>query len=228
MKARLLLFDIDGTLLLSGGAGGRAMHSAGQELFGKAFIFEVNTAGKLDTEIYAELATLNATFDLHSAHDAYRDTYLRHLEAELERVAGQVSALPGIHELLEHLGKEDYTLGLLTGNYGPAAALKLRAAGLEPDLFKITAFGDEAKTRPDLPPLAIEKYGVLTGETLLPEEVVVIGDTPRDIHCARVNGCVAVGVATGQFAAADLQDADLVLESFAGPGAFLELLSLTG
>lgn len=225
MTTKLLLFDIDGTLLLSNGAGGRAMLKAGQRLFGKSFRFDIDTAGKIDRQIFAELAAVNDHLSIAHEHDRFRDTYIEFLRQDLR---GDVAyALPGVKTLLSNLEDQiGLTLGLLTGNYSRAALLKLRAAGLMPDGFPVTAFGDEAETRAALVPVAANKYSVLAGGAIKPRDIVVIGDTPRDVACAHDNGCVAVAVATGKFDANILRStgADLVLEDLTAPSPLLALL----
>ena len=227
MAFKLILFDIDGTLLLSGGAGGRAMKRAGQTLFGDTFQFNVDTAGMLDPHIYAELCAANPRLEMAGEHDTFRETYLTILETMLTQTPGLAYSLPGVEELLRHL-QTRVQLGLLTGNYGPAAQLKLRHAGLSADAFGVTAFGDEAPTRPALVPLALSRYEELYGESLRSEEVIVIGDTPKDIDCALQNGSYAFGVATGKYSAAELREAGAqrVVENLREGGGVPELLGI--
>jgi phosphoglycolate phosphatase len=225
MKAKLLLFDIDGTLLLSGGAGAKAMLATGQKLFGDGFNFDLDTSGKLDTQIFAELTKLNPTLEMRSRHNEFRDAYLKLLEFELNW-DNKAFIMPGIEKLLEDLRKRQHiTLGLLTGNYGPAAKLKLKAVNIQHDWFSVTAFGDEAITRPDLVELALKRYEQ-TKEKLHPQEVVVIGDTPRDVACAHAHGCVAFAVATGRWSVEQLQAAraDIVVDNLNDATKLLELL----
>jgi len=225
MPHKLILFDIDGTLLLSKGAGPRAMLQAGQRLFGESFIFEVNTAGKIDTQIFAELVGLNSHLSFAHEQDRFRDSYLELLTQELG--VGTAYTLPGVLALLATLReKNDVTLGLLSGNYSLAAPIKLRAAGLEPDWFPVTAFGDEAETRAGLVPVAMRKYEGLSGTPISTADVIIVGDTPLDVACAHDNGCVAVAVATGQFSKSELLEtgADLVLGDLSDPSPLFILL----
>jgi phosphoglycolate phosphatase len=226
VKAKLLLFDIDGTLLLSGGAGAKAMLVAGQKLFGDSFNFDLDTSGKLDTQIYKELMKLNTHLDMEHRHDEFRGMYLKLLEFEL-RWENKAFLMPGIKGLLEELRKRQHiTLGLLTGNYGPAAKLKLKAVDIQHDWFSVTAFGDEGVTRPDLVELAMKRYRELKNETLHPREVVVIGDTPKDVACAQAHGCVAFAVATGRWSVKQLQAtrADIVVDNLGDASKLLKLL----
>jgi phosphoglycolate phosphatase len=226
VKAKLLLFDIDGTLLLSGGSGSKAMLEAGQQLFGDSFNFDLDTSGKLDTQIYKELSKLNAHLDMQHRHDEFRDAYLKKLEFELAW-DNKSFLMPGIMELLDTLRQcPEVTLGVLTGNYGLAAKAKLKAVGLQDEWFPITAFGDEAVTRPDLVELAMKRYHDLKNEKLEPKEVVVIGDTPKDVACAQAHGCVAFAVATGKWSVEELQAAraDVVVDNLKDASKLLELL----
>jgi phosphoglycolate phosphatase len=226
VQAKLLLFDIDGTLLLTNGAGGKAMFEAGKKMFGDSFNFDLDTSGKLDTQIYTELTKLNSHLDMQGNHDTFREAYLKLLEFELNW-DNKATLMPGISEVLSTLRKEGkVTLGLLTGNYQPAARIKLKAVGLEASWFRINAFGDEAPTRPDLVALAMQRYKAEHGQALQPKQVVVIGDTPRDVACAQAHGCVAFAVATGKWSVDELKStkADIVVSSLADPKPLLELL----
>jgi phosphoglycolate phosphatase len=115
------------------------------------------------------------------------------------------------------------TLGLLTGNYAETGAIKLRGVGIEPSWFPVQAWGDMAETRPLLVPVALRQL-----QTAVPAaEVVVIGDTLRDVECARANGCLCVAVGTGGATVEALRGAgaDLVLEDLSDPGPLLRLLA---
>ncbi len=202
------------------------MLEAGQKLFGDTFNFDLDTSGKLDTQIYKELRKLNPTLDMEHRHDEFRDAYLKLLEFELTW-DNKAFLMPGILELLRTLRQHDHTtLGLLTGNYGPAARAKLKAVDIQHDWFSITAFGDEAVTRPDLVELAMNRYFELKNERLQPKEVVVIGDTPKDVACAQAHGCVAFAVATGRWSVEELQAAraDIVVDNLSDASKLLELL----
>lgn len=232
MPPTLLLFDIDGTLLLTGGAGGRAMRAAADKLFGQTFTFEgIIFSGNLDPVIFAEAATNSSLEDHHEHHDLFRDTYLAELETALRREAATVESMPGIHDLLQQLHtrattQQDIVLGLLTGNYRQAAPIKLAAVHIDPTWFTLTAFGDEGSTRPDLVALAMQKYHRKFGEAIAPQRVIVIGDTPRDIHCAKAHQCIAFAVATGKYTVEQLAEAgaDIVVPNLADPAPLLDLL----
>jgi len=232
MTPTLLLFDIDGTLLLTGGAGMRAMAAAGTKLFGIPFQLDgYNPDGMLDPIIYRDLTARYNIPDAPRHHEAFRDLYFQELHAELARADGQVRLMPGIAQTLVKIRERqqrhgDVQLGLLSGNYTAAAPIKLAAVGLEPSWFSITALGDEADHRADLALLAMQKYQVQWQIKPDPRRVIVIGDTPIDVNCAKAHGCVSFGVATGRYSTDDLQaaGADVVVSDLCDPTPLFNLL----
>ena len=138
----LILFDIDGTLLVTERAGTQSMLAAARELFGDHFTFDgVAVGGRLDPLIWADVARANGIEDPAAHHDRFRAAYLRHFQ---ERLAGNptVTALPGVTQLIEALLQEtDACLGLLTGNYPETGRLKIEAAGLALDSFAVAVLG---------------------------------------------------------------------------------------
>src|SRR5262249_6190155 len=126
--------------------------------------------------------------------------------------------------------QRDVVMGIVTGNYAAAAPLKLGACGLDLGSFEITAFGDEGRTRPDLVALALRKCAERTGWTPRPRDVVVIGDTPRDVACAHAHGCVAFAVATGIHPVEELNEtgADIVVENLSDPSPLYAFLDEEG
>ncbi|MHC5007599.1 MAG: HAD family hydrolase, partial [Planctomycetota bacterium] len=196
-----VLFDIDGTLLLSQGAGTGSMLTAARELFGDRVTLDgVEIAGCIDPLIWNEVARVNGLPDAAANHDRFRRTYHRHLTERL--AAGhRVELLPGVRELLDGLGAIDgVTLGLLTGNYPETGRLKIQAAGLDPNLFALAAWGSDGPSRSALPALAMTLYLQQVGRPVDPRDVVVVGDTPHDVDCARAHGCRCLAVATGNYA----------------------------
>jgi phosphoglycolate phosphatase-like HAD superfamily hydrolase len=228
----LVLFDIDGTLLLTGGAGGRGMVRAGRELFGDAFRWEaVDPSGGLDPLLVAEALAHGGLSAGAGELAAFRELYVRYLEDELRGRPQGLGCMPGIHDLVSTLrGHGGLVLGLLTGNYEPSARLKLQAAGLEPGWFAVGAFGDEAPSRRDLVTVAHRKYLDRFGHTPRPERTVIVGDTPRDVDCALHNGCLSVAVATGRHRLTELRaaGAHVAVEDLSDPRPFLRLLGLDG
>ncbi|MBI1337198.1 MAG: HAD hydrolase-like protein [Phycisphaera sp.] len=232
MKRVLLLFDIDGTLLLTKGAGVRSMQLAAKDLFGPDWQWgNVPTAGHLDPHIFARAAAVNALADAHQHHERFRDRYIELLAHELHTTPGTAYALPGVIEIVDTLyeratHKGDIVLGMLTGNYTAAVPVKLTAVGLDPRKFSLTALGDEGPTRESLVELAMKKYHIAFGQPIPPTHVIVIGDTQRDIDCAKAHGCVAFTVATGPVGVDDLLagGADYAVRDLADPAPLLGLV----
>lgn len=225
---RTVLFDLDGTLMLTGGAGIRGMNRAGRELFGDHFTIDgVRIAGGLDPVIYREAAERCGIADHASQHDEFRERYLNALAEELAAAPEGTVCLPGVMPLLNELGRESgIVVGMVTGNYRGAAPLKLQAGGIDPRQFRVAAFGDEAPTRPDMVALAVQRTRELTGHTLASDRFLVVGDTPRDVECAHANGIPCLAVATGIYSVADLRaaGADVVAPDLADPSPFWALL----
>lgn len=227
LVVRLILFDIDGTLLWGQGMGYRSMERAGRRLLGDAFSLEgIDFSGALDPWIFAEaVARLGAD---HSADlgERFRAEYLVELRAEIEAGRTRPVLLPGVEGLLREMtGRERLTLGLVTGNYADAAPMKLRAAGLDPTVFTVGAFGDHAATRPELVALALERWGA-SGAEPDPERALVVGDTPRDVDCAHKNGVRCLAVATGRFSVEELTaaGADYVAPDLSDARVLIDLL----
>jgi len=205
----LVLFDVDGTLLLSRGASLRCYRAAAKELFGREMETDgMKTAGGLDPLIWRALCAVNGIDDERARreHDRFRATYARILAAELAG-GGVAYALPGVPALLDALADAEARvhIGLLTGNYPETGRLKLEAAGISMERFAVAAWGDEAERRPDLVPLARGRHERRSGRALRPEQVVIVGDTPHDVECARVHGCRSLAVATGGSPRAELE-----------------------
>jgi phosphoglycolate phosphatase len=226
---RLVLFDIDGTILLTGGAGLRAMAKATVELFGERFVWDgMNTSGGLDPLLLAEAAARCGIPLRDGDQEAFRELYVRRLEEELESGA-TVTVMPGIPELIAGLRRrEEVVLGLLTGNYEAGARLKLAAAGLSREWFPVAAFGDEAGSRPELVGVALRRYRERHPEAPRPLSTLIIGDTPHDVNCARRNGCRILAVATGRYAVEELcaAGADLAVRDLANAEPVFRLLGL--
>ena len=203
---RLVLFDIDGTILRSNGAGRRAMITALREIFGGTGPEDHSYDGKTDPQIVREVMRIEGHRDTHidERMDALMTLYLIHLEREL--VAAKTIVYPGIRELLDALeARDDTVLGLLTGNLREGAHAKLRAAGIDPGRFRIGAFGSDHEHRPELPAVARQRAQAELGIDLDGEHLVIIGDTPADIECGRALGVRAIGVATGSYSVEELR-----------------------
>lgn len=227
----LLLFDIDGTLLHTHGAGMRAMARVAKHLFGEHFSWEgVSAAGNLDARIYRQAIALNGVEHCEDRYAEFQRQYVEALTRELDAARGSY-ALPGMASLIDQLverreSKADLILGLLTGNFTASAPLKLAAAGFDAQCFEVTAFGDEAADRRALCGVALKKHAQANGGAVDPQRVIVIGDTPHDVDCAKANGCIAFAVATGAATLEELRatDADHVVPSLEDPAPLLRLL----
>lgn len=232
---KLLLFDIDGTILKTGGAGMRAMAQVAAEMFGDGFRWDgISPGGHLDPLIYAEAMQVNGIAHDDDTHVRFRTAYIARLAAELSHSPHIAEVMPSVHDTLQRLrdrmmSRGDVVLGLLTGNYSQAVPIKLNAVGVDPGWFRITAFGDEAPTRPDMVALAMQRYGDELRRQVDPLRVMIIGDTPRDVACGKAHGCAVLGVGTGSFTPEQLlaEGADFAVESLADAGVFWEWLDAT-
>jgi phosphoglycolate phosphatase len=205
--SKLLLFDIDGTLVLTGGAGLRAMTRACEEIVGHADALDgIPVAGRTDWIILHDtLARLGRQLD-RSLFEQLRERYVTHLREEIVRPGkGFNGALPGVATLLEALHpREDVHLALLTGNFEAGARIKLERFDLW-RYFRCGAFGDDAADRNHLVPVAVERAAACGIPPLPASDVIVVGDTPHDVACAKAAGATAVGVATGGYTADELR-----------------------
>jgi len=196
---RVILFDIDGTLLVSRGIGREAKRRAMLECFGKTGDLDSHIfGGKTDWGILADLLAPQG----YSSADIGRDmpTYEAVMARHMREISGAYTADPCPHamELVKSLrGRDDALIGLVTGNTSQTAAIKLELAGFAPDWFVIGAYGNESPHRDDLTRLARQRAGAHLGRDLNGAELIVIGDTPADIQAARAIDAVAVAVCTG-------------------------------
>ena len=216
----LYLFDIDGTLLLSGGAGMRALERAFQDRFGLAgAMASIQPGGKTDSIILEEMFAAGLGRAPTAAEmDEIIALYLPLLQAEMT-VASGFRLMPSVVETLDYLDGlgAEVIVGLATGNVREAARIKLERAGLWPR-FAIGGFGCDHRDRARLVARAIERACVHAGvDALAPDQVVVVGDTPFDVQAARACGARAVAVATGTASRADLASCrpDILLDTLA-------------
>ncbi len=224
MRPRLLLFDVDGTLLLSGGAGKRALNRAFADLFAVADAFDgIPVAGRTDTLIFRDALAQSAVAADAAARTAFYTRYYACLAEEIQRPGPRKGLLPGVGRLLERLADESHLAsGLLTGNFARAARIKLEHFGLW-RYFRCGAYGDDAPERDDLVPIAIaraRRAGVRVDAAC---DAVVIGDTPLDVRCATAGGARSIAVATGGYDEAALRasGADAVLPDLEDADRFL-------
>jgi phosphoglycolate phosphatase-like HAD superfamily hydrolase len=200
---RLVLFDVDGTLINAGGAGRTALARALHEVYGTAGAIDgYDFRGRTDPRIVLDLmgGAGWAEPEIRARLDACFAAYLRELDARLQ---GGVRVLPGVPEVVRALSaREDTVVGLLTGNIERGARVKLRSTGLWP-YFRVGAFGSDDADRRRLPAIARGRARDLGHEVPF-ERVTIVGDTPLDVDCARACGALAVAVATGRYTQAEL------------------------
>ena len=220
------LFDIDGTLLNTGGAGQRSMERALKTAFDCDLtdVHGISTAGRTDRGITADLFNFFNVEDNHENWQLFLNTYLAHLPEHLEDLSGTV--LPGIHELMNSLrSRDDVICGLLTGNYSEGARIKLEYYNLDHH-FAFGGFGDHQRHRDDVAREALTKAEEHHSEPIDIKRVFVIGDTPADVTCGRAIGANVIAVSTGVFSKEDLAATkpDVLLDDFSDPEALLSLL----
>jgi len=228
---KLVLFDIDGTILWTDGAGRRAVFGALVEHFGVVDPGDHRFDGKTDPQIVRELLKKAGVSDADIDARLHRilERYYALLREELDGADHREHVFPGVHELLDELeGRDDVVLGLLTGNIEAGARAKLTAVGIAPHRFVVGAFGSDHHDRPQLPEIARRRAEKVLGHPIAGRDVIVIGDTPADVACGVGIGARAIGVATGRYSVdelracdaaavfADLSDTDAVVRAILG------------
>jgi phosphoglycolate phosphatase-like HAD superfamily hydrolase len=219
-EPQAVLFDIDGTLISTGGAGARSWRYAFDELYGiPADIGEFTDAGMTDPTV------ARLTFKAAVGHEPTARELATVMAAYLDRIPYEVEhsekyrVLDGAEELLRKLGREQgVLLGITSGAVEAAAHIKLSRAGFN-RYFPFGGYGSDSGDRIELTKCALARGERLLGEALDPKQVMVVGDTPKDLDAAHGAGCVAVGVATGRYSREQLEEAgaDVVLASLRDP-----------
>ena len=197
---KVALFDIDGTLLWTKGAGKRAMERALAANIGTSGPAGHRYDGKTDRQIVREAMRLEGFSDaeVDARMERVLASYLAELVVELDRDDHGVALLPGVPALLDALeARDDVVLGLLTGNVLSGAAQKLRVVGIDVGRFRVGAFGSDGEHRHDLPAIARERASAHVGVDVAGGACVIIGDTPSDVACGKGIGARAIAVATG-------------------------------
>ncbi len=224
----LVLFDIDGTLLLTDGAGRVAIRQALEAVYGTSGAMEgYNFHGKTDPQIIVELMSSAGLEEgeVRARMSEIWPIYLEILDRELEvrRAEKGITVLPGVADLLAALeSRPGVSLGLLTGNIEKGAKLKLAAAGV-PWLFDAGAYGSDSEVRSEIARVAVERSRSVVGT---PAAILVVGDTPEDIACARAVDALALAVATGRHGTDELEEAgaDAVFADFGDTEAVLQCI----
>lgn len=234
MKPSLILFDIDGTLVDTAGAGRVGMQNAFVEVFGVDAVARarrtIRFAGMTDPNIFEALAgEAGVPDDVYRAGlGRLRDSYLRHLRETMSRPDPRRRVLPGVERLVTDLDRrENVRLGLLTGNLEEGARIKLEPFGLNP-FFPDGGFSSDDPDRRAIARQAREKLSRRHGLDFVPERTVVIGDTRHDVDCARANGFRSLAVNTGWSGRESLEASgpDVLLEDLSDLHAVLEALGL--
>lgn len=232
---RLVLWDVDGTLVRTGGAGRDVFESAVAHVLGRELdagvMPQVSMSGKTDPQIAAEILTLAGI--ARGEIDAHVPPVLARLELDLAEAAGRIRregvVLPGVAELLARLhGDPGVLQSVLTGNVAANAVVKLAAFGLDRWLeLDVGAYGSDAVDRRELVPIAIDKVARRHGRRFEPAETWIVGDTPRDLECARAGGARCLLVGTGRFAVDELTGlgADAVLADLGDVDTVVSLLA---
>jgi phosphoglycolate phosphatase len=216
---RLILFDIDGTLLWSNGAGGLAMHRALVEVYGGSGILaNMSLAGMTDRSIIHTALTESgfSPQEVQVRWGSFSDALTRHMLCTVQE--RPVQPCPGVLCLLDTLAaRDDVVLGLETGNLASTASIKLQAAGIDPHLFRVGGFGSDDGDRNRLPSIAAQRAESLFGQRFRGQCIVVVGDTPADVACGKAVGARTVAVATGIPTSAELMKSnpDVLLPHFA-------------
>jgi len=211
---KLVLFDIDGTLIDSGQAGQRAWNRVFRSEFSIPDAFQhILMDGKTDIQILKEGLRAHGRQPTEVLIGRITSRYLEILQSEIENPRAHV--LPGVRELLDQLaGDENYVVGLLTGNLEAGARIKLSPFGLDRH-FTLGAFGSDHENRTKLLPIVVEKFVQKTGSRIGFDDCIIVGDTPRDVACAKPYGAQTIAVATGIYSMVDLfkTGADHVLKN---------------
>jgi phosphoglycolate phosphatase-like HAD superfamily hydrolase len=224
----LILFDIDGTLVLTGRAGLRAMNRACADEVGHDNAMDgVEFAGRTDWSILRDVMRNHDRAIDRPMLDRLSRRYVAHLAEEIQLPGkGVKDVMPGIRALLDALDERpDVAMGLLTGNFAEGARVKLEYFDLW-KYFPCGAFGGDSADRNDLVPIAIRRAREAGIADVEPSRVIVVGDTPNDVECARVVGAIPVAVATGSYSIEQLRQtgADIVFNDLSDTAAFLKLL----
>ncbi len=219
------LFDIDGTLLSSGGAGQTAMELTLQEEFGLSLAdYQIPVAGRTDRAIVSELLAFHGLEIQEKIWTRFQKAYFERLPSAMDN--GNARVLPGVLTLLERLSNiHPQGMGVLSGNFAQGALIKLAHFGLD-RFFCFGSYGDDHHLRDDLARHAWQSVVVPAWPMAIPQHVWIIGDTPADVQCARAIGANVVAVATGMYSLSELAKSqpDLLVENLNDASLIIETL----
>lgn len=227
---RLLLFDVDGTLVDVAGAGRAAIRRAMADVYGETGpIDSFPFRGKTDPAIVRGLLRSAGRRErwIDERMPRLWKRYLEALDAALADRRARLAVHEGVRGLLDRLeGDERFELALVTGNVRGGAWRKLEACGVR-EPFRYGAFGSDSEERDDLPPLAVRRAARRVGRAFAPEDVWIIGDTPADVRCARHSGLRTLAVATGGYGTGELEGhgAECIVPSLADADRVVEILA---
>jgi len=226
---KVILFDIDGTLVLTGGAGGRAMLRAFAEVFKLGDSLDpLSMAGRTDYWIVTETARRHGIDFSPGALGKFKTSYVSHLEKEIHTPGAGKGVMPGVARLLDELeARDDVHLGLLTGNFEAGARVKLGYFDLW-RYFPFGAFGDETPDRNALLEVALTRVETCGGPSVCRSDVTIVGDTPLDVEVANEGGARSLAVATGSYEVDPLRasGADVAMDDLSDLTAVLDALGL--
>lgn len=224
---KVLLFDIDGTLLLSGGAGLRAMNRAFEQLYGVKNILDgITLSGRTDNKIMMDAYNKASIEFSFRELDRFKRVYFELIGEEVNRQGTGKRTMPGIDVLLPLLAeRENIYIGLLTGNWETSGRAKLDCFDLN-KYFSFGAFADDSSDRNALAPIAVQRFTQKYGFEARADQVYIIGDTPADVKCAKPHGAVSVAVAAASHSVDDLlpHDPDYLFEDFSATKDILHIL----
>ena len=220
---RLLLFDVDQTLLSTAGGDRLALNTAFKEMFGVEDGFEgIDFAGRMDLSIVGEAFAKWNVPNADEVMGRFKHAYVRNLESVLDAWT-EGGDFPGVRTLLDRLSqREDVHLGLVTGNFRETAFVKLRKYCLD-GYFSEGGFGGDSTERSEIVALGIKRCQAQSGAGYSKDDICVIGDSPRDVQAGRANGVKTVAVATGYYSEEQLgqHEPTLLFSDLSDTGAFL-------
>ena len=225
---KILLFDIDGTLLLTGGVGKIAFEKTFEEVFGISEAWgDLRPDGKTDPILIDEIVTrCLKRSSMREEYDRIGELYLKYFRQDIEK-ADRFRLLPGVSKLLDELSLPDkYLLGIATGNFEEAAWLKLERGSIK-KYFQFGGFGSDFSERLKLTAVALERGKKILGRAISNSDIYVIGDTPYDIAVGKKLGVQTIAVGTGSHTKADLAECnpDYYLDELTNPSEFLGIIS---